>query len=83
MDAPSNPGSSPITAYYVTDGGFSSFGADTLTGTTLRCLLPDTEYFVAVQARNDHGYSPWSERVSQVDADATLAAPNSRWRRER
>ena len=64
-NAPSNPGSSSITAYYVTDGGFSSFGADTLTGTTLRCLLPDTEYFVAVQARNDHGYSPWSERVSQ------------------
>ena len=64
-DAPSNPGSSPITAYYVTDGGFSWSGADTLTGTTIRCLLPDTEYFVGVRARNDHGYSPWSERVSQ------------------
>ncbi len=64
-DAPSNPVSSPITAYYVTDGGFSWSGADTLTGTTIRCLLPDTEYFVAVRARNDHGYSPWSERVSQ------------------
>ena len=64
-DAPSNPGSLPITAYFVTDGGFSWFGADTLTGTTLRCLLPDTEYFVGVRARNDHGYSPWSEPVSQ------------------
>ena len=64
-DAPSNPGSSPITAYYVIDGGFSWFGADTLTGTTIRCLLPDTEYFVGVRARNDHGYSPWSEPVSQ------------------
>ena len=63
-DAPLNPGSSPITAYYVTDGGFP-FGADTLTGTTIGCLLPDTEYFVGVRARNDHGYSPWSEPVSQ------------------
>ena len=45
--------------------GLLLVGADTLTGTTLRCLLPDTEYFVGVRARNDHGYSPWSEPVSQ------------------